>query len=180
LGVPECGGSGEVGGRAGGSCTCEVRDLEISPAGAAEPAAGTLDTGGSGSVARSEPGTSAGRAGAREKAGGVVLAEGVADGMVRAGAPGTDCTDMPETGGSGSVVRREPSAGELGAREKTGGVVLPEGVIEGRARVGGRGGAGWVVRCNCTVGGREKFRGALGPVAPGVMLAGGRIEPGDD
>jgi hypothetical protein len=174
LGVPECGGSGEVGGRAGGICTCEVRDLEVSPAGASE-------IGGSGSVARSEPGTSACKAGAREKTGGgEVLAEGVADGMVRAGAPGTDCTDRPETGGSGSVVGREPSAGELGALEKTGGVVLPEGVTDGRARVGGRGGAGCVVRCNCTVGGREKFRGALGPVTPGVMLAGGRIEPGDD
>jgi hypothetical protein len=98
--------------------------------------------------------------------------------------PGAGRVDMPDRGGSGSVVGREPGTGfiTVGAREKTGGVTLPEGVgvRVGRARVGGRGGAGWVVRCSCTVGGREKFTGGFGPVTPGVALAGGWIAPGDD
>jgi hypothetical protein len=90
-------------------------------------------------------------------------------------------TDMPERGGSGSVVGREPGAGVRGgALEKTGGWTLPEGVTGGSARVGGRGGAGWVVRCNWTVGGREKWTGALDPVASGVSVAGGRIALGED
>jgi hypothetical protein len=100
-----------------------------------------------------------------------------------AAASGARRIDMPVMGGSGSVVGRAPGTGliTVGAREKTGGVTLPEGVgvMEGRARVGGRGGAGWVVRCSCTVGGREKFTGGFGLVTPGVTGAGGRIAPGD-
>jgi hypothetical protein len=90
-------------------------------------------------------------------------------------------TDMPERGGSGSVVGREPCADvRVGALEKTGGWTLPEGVTGGSARVGGRGGAGWVVRCNWTVGGRDKGTGGLAAAASGVSLGGGRIAFGDD
>lgn len=57
--------------------------------------------------------------------------------------------DMPVSGGSGSVVGRELCVGvRVGALEKTGGVTLPEGTTGGSARVGGRGGAGCVVRCS--------------------------------
>jgi hypothetical protein len=98
-----------------------------------------------------------------------------------AAVPGAGRVDMPDRGGSGSVVGREPGTGliTVGAREKAGGVILPDCVTAGSARVGGRGGAGWVVRCSCTVGGRDKLTGGFGPVTSGGRFAGGRSAPGD-
>ena len=157
--------------KAGGSGPVEGRDVV---AGA-----------GSGVVGALEAADCCGRMEVGGRAGGIWICE-VGDFMVPPGGviePVAGRVDMPETGGSGSVVGREPCAGvRVGALEKTGGWTLPEGdgVTGGSARVGGRGGAGWVVRCSWTVGGREKLTGGLGPVKPGVTLAGGRIAPGDD
>jgi hypothetical protein len=158
---PKAGGSGPVEGRD------ERSGAEIEEVGGF----GVLPCGGSGEV--------------DGRAGGTWICD-VRRGTVLGGAavPGAGRVDMPEMGGSGSVVGREPGTGliTVGAREKTGGVTLPDGVgvTLGRARVGGRGGAGWVVRCSCTVGGREKVTDGFGPVTSGGTLGGGRIAPGDD
>jgi len=133
---PNAGGSGPVEGcdEVGGAASCEVGGR------AALVIGGSAEVGG--------------------RAGGTGICEVGGRGVPPGGArePGAGRVDMPDNGGSGSVVGREPcEVRNVGALEKTGGAVaLPEGVTAVWGGVGGRGGAGWVVRCSWTVGGREK------------------------